>query len=221
MAKRPRAVRRTVGVVSSHPLLAQDIERVLAGWPFRLRAQQIDASPVRTPDVTIQASLYIVDGQLPRPTEESVISTITHQYPKSRIVILAESFPKTDAFRLLRLGVKGLLRYRELEPALPEALETVASGGLWVSRALLSRFLDEMVSRSPRRIATSNAAVSVREREVLACVLDGSSNKHIACHLHIAERTVKFHVSNLLAKFEVRSRQELIRHCLSYVAEEQ
>lgn len=134
---------------------------------------------------------------------------------------MADAFPKSNAFRLLRLGVKGLVRYQELEPALPEALDTVARGGLWVPRALLSRFLDEMVSRSPRRIASSNAAVSTREREVLECLLDGSSNKQIADRLHIAERTVKFHVSNLLAKFEVKSRQELIRHCLSYVAEDQ
>ena len=50
-----------------------------------------------------------------------------------------------------------------------------------------------------------------REEEVLAGVSDSLSNKEIAGHLNLSERTVKFHVSSLLAKFQVRGRMELVR----------
>jgi DNA-binding CsgD family transcriptional regulator len=50
-----------------------------------------------------------------------------------------------------------------------------------------------------------------REEEVLAGVSDSLSNKEIAAHLNLSERTVKFHVSSLLAKFQVRGRMELVR----------
>ena len=50
-----------------------------------------------------------------------------------------------------------------------------------------------------------------REEEVLAGVSDSLSNKEIASKLNLSERTVKFHVSSLLAKFQVRGRMELVR----------
>jgi DNA-binding NarL/FixJ family response regulator len=50
-----------------------------------------------------------------------------------------------------------------------------------------------------------------REEEVLAGVADSLSNKEIASNLNLSERTVKFHVSSLLAKFQVRGRMELVR----------
>lgn len=48
-----------------------------------------------------------------------------------------------------------------------------------------------------------------REREVLACIHKGRSNKEIAEELHVGERTVKFHVSSLLSKFDKKTRHEL------------
>ena len=53
-------------------------------------------------------------------------------------------------------------------------------------------------------------ALSRREQEVLDSLLENLSNKEIASKLNIAERTVKFHVSNLLSKFGVRRRADLI-----------
>ena len=50
-----------------------------------------------------------------------------------------------------------------------------------------------------------------REEEVLAGLMKSLANKEIACNLNLSERTVKFHVSSLLAKFHVRGRMELVR----------
>jgi DNA-binding NarL/FixJ family response regulator len=53
--------------------------------------------------------------------------------------------------------------------------------------------------------------LSGREKEVLAGIMNSLLNKEIAADLNISERTVKFHVSSLLAKFRVRSRFELMQ----------
>ena len=50
-----------------------------------------------------------------------------------------------------------------------------------------------------------------REEEVLAGLMQSLANKEIAANLNLSERTVKFHVSSLLAKFQVRGRMELVR----------
>ena len=59
--------------------------------------------------------------------------------------------------------------------------------------------------------AKTSVKLTGREQEVLGGILRGLANKEIACELNVSERTIKFHVSSLLSKFEVRSRVELTR----------
>lgn len=61
------------------------------------------------------------------------------------------------------------------------------------------------------RAVTMPVALSRREEEVLGGIMQSLANKEIASSLNLSERTVKFHVSALLAKFRVRGRMELVR----------
>ena len=76
--------------------------------------------------------------------------------------------------------------------------------------------LDAVAERAQELLAAGRALgagvkVSRREQEVLDCILQSFSNKEIAAKLNVAERTVKFHVSSLLAKFGVTDRVALSR----------
>ena len=76
--------------------------------------------------------------------------------------------------------------------------------------------LDAAAERAQELLAAGRALgasvkISRREQEVLDCILLGFSNKEIAAKLNVAERTVKFHVSSLLAKFGVSDRVALSR----------
>ena len=61
------------------------------------------------------------------------------------------------------------------------------------------------------RAVKSHVKLTRREQEVLSGVVRSLANKEIAASLNLSERTVKFHVSSLLAKFRVRGRMELVR----------
>ena len=115
----------------------------------------------------------------------------------------------------MRQGAKGILTYAEAREQLPRALPQVAAGGIWVPRPVLSRFVDSILSSTQgRRLRVDSPnELSRREQEVLAGLLENLANKEVADRLHISERTVKFHVSNLLAKFGVRRRADLILLC--------
>ena len=110
---------------------------------------------------------------------------------------------------------KRILNYSEAREQLLRALPLVAEGGFWVPRAVLSRFVDSILTSSQTRRMRSDspADLSKREQEVLNGVLENLANKELADRLHISERTIKFHVSNLLAKFGVRRRADLILLC--------
>jgi DNA-binding NarL/FixJ family response regulator len=108
------------------------------------------------------------------------------------------------------LGARGILHYSEIDRRLVQALRTLAAGGFWGPRHLLSRFIDKTLQRTRKpAVRTAGATLSRRESEVLELLLENYSNKEIASRLHIAPRTAKFHVSNLLAKYGVRGRADL------------
>ncbi len=126
-------------------------------------------------------------------------------------MVLADNFADAQAFPLLQGGVKGLLTYEEASEQLPRAIEALGAGSYWVPRTLLSRFVESILRKAhPRLSGALTNDVTRREQQVLGALLENLSNKEIASRFNIAERTVKFHVSNILSKFGVQRRADLI-----------
>jgi len=193
----------------------QDFERLLRHPKFEFRAQSIDArAAAHAENLSIpDAQVYLLDALGSRAIAESLLASLSKQFPSARLVVVAEEFTDTSAFSALRLGARGLLTYTEAREQLPRAVDAVAAGGFWVPRALLSRFVDHVLGHAPGPSPGSKPVnLSRREQEVFDGLLENLANKEIASRLNISERTVKFHVSNVLAKFGVRRRADLIVH---------
>ena len=205
--------RAAVCLFALHPLLLAEFQRLLSNHPFRLLSRRVEANGLSDLQklAVPRASVYVVETDPHRQFAEALVSTVLGRNRTARIIVLAEKFIEANAFPLLRLGTKGLLKYSEVESQLPRALGVVAGGGFWVPRALLSRFVDSTLeaTRRPRELPTIRG-ISRREKEVLELLLENLSNKEIASKLHISSRTAKFHVSNLLAKHGVQRRADLI-----------
>jgi len=198
-----------VCLLSLHPMVLSELRRALLGSKFSLETHQVNLTVGKHNEPA--ADVYLVDGESSRKRIELLTSDLIRRHPNSRLLVVAEKFSEANTFPLLRLGVKGLIRYEEVVQQLQRALETVALGGFWVPRALLSRFVDSILKKSCQvQMPTLATDVSRREREVIGGLLENLSNKEIANGLNISERTVKFHVSNLLQKFGVRRRADLI-----------
>jgi DNA-binding NarL/FixJ family response regulator len=214
--KASKTRRRTVCLLSSHPLVLAEFERLLSASGYRLNVLRLESTlaPGLERLTLPQAQVYVIDAHSPRQATEVLVAGIQERHPAARQIAVAEDFNEVNAFPLLRLGAKGLLTYKEARQQLPEALEVVIAGGFWVPRNLLSRFVDSILGIvRDRRLARGPADLSRRERETLDALLQNLSNKEIANKLNISERTVKFHVSSLLSKFGVRRRTDLILLC--------
>jgi DNA-binding NarL/FixJ family response regulator len=129
----------------------------------------------------------------------------------AHLLVLLPSLEDSVSSPLLRLGVKGLLTYDQAPRELGRAAGQVASGAYWVPRELLTRFVESILPELRGAKSLDNEVdLSRREREVLDLLLDNLANKEIAAKLFVSERTIKFHVSNLLSKFRVQRRADLI-----------
>jgi len=184
---------------------------LLSKVPFQFQFRRLEVSPKLQSLAVPRASVYILDAYSQHHLAEVLIAWILARYPKARFIVLSGGFSEAEAFSLLHIGVKGLLDYSEAGKQLPQALEAVASGGFWVRRTLLARFLDSILNVvHARRFLGGAANVSRREKEILHALLENLSNKEIAKKLNISERTVKFHVASLLRKYGVQRRTDLI-----------
>ena len=212
---KPVSRRPTVCLFSIHPLLGPEFRRSLSDEEFRLLFRRVDADvPLDPSKLPIpRASVYVVEAHPRREVTEGLVSTVLEKRAGARVVVIAEKMDEAEALPLLRLGTKGLLTYLDVTSQLPRAIHTVAEGGFWVPRSLLSRFVEATLKSRPRSNVVALAAsrrLSQRETQVLELLLKNFSNKEIARELQFSQRTAKFHVSNLLAKHGVRRRADLI-----------
>ena len=206
-----------VCLLSPHPLVLSEFERVLKNPAFKLVSKQLESTlgpDLRHLEVP-KAALYVVDAHVARPAAGALLSNILERNAEARIIVVAEKFDSGESYSLLQMGAKGLLTYEQSREQLPRALPLVAEGGFWVPRAVLSGFVDSILGgpQGRRLKADTSADLSRREQEVLNLLLENLANKEIGNKLNISERTVKFHVSNLLSKFGVRRRADLILLC--------
>lgn len=207
------ARRASVCLYAFHPLVLSEFGRLLSEDSFAVLSRRLEPDLLADPSklVVPKASVYVMEAHAHRPTTEAMVVGVLTRVPAGRVVVVSEKLDQSNTFPLLRLGVKGMLTFSQASEQLARAVQEVAAGGFWVPRTLLSRFVDEALGsvRRPRGPA-GPARLSAREREVLDALLLNLSNKEIASKLHMSERTAKFHVSNLLAKYGVRRRADLI-----------
>lgn len=198
-------------------MVLEEFQRSLEKLGFKISSKQLDsmlAPDLRQLDVP-RASVYVIDAHAARQATGALLTNILDHFPDARLLVVGDQLKEADSYALLRQGVKGILNYTEARDQLPRALPLVAAGGFWVPRTVLSRFVDSILSTTHGRRLRGDtpSELSRREQEALNSLLENLSNKEIAERLHISERTVKFHVSNLLAKFGVRRRADLILLC--------
>ncbi len=211
----PRTVLKksaTVCLLSPHPLVLSEFTTLLTRLSLQVKTVHLESPvPYQFRQLALpRCPLYIVDAYTPAPAAV-LASEIVEKYTEAHVMALGEKFDESNAFPLLRAGAKGLLTYAEARTDLPRAIAALFEGSFWVPRLLLARFVDSILpSARSRYMISAPTGLSRREREVLQAVLENLSNKEIAGQLNISERTAKFHVSNLLAKFGVQRRADLI-----------
>jgi NarL family two-component system response regulator LiaR len=151
----------------------------------------------------LHPDVILMDLVMPKLDGVGAMRELRRRLPGSRVIVLT-SFAQDD--RLLpaiQAGAAGYL-LKNVEPAeLARAVREAHAGGTLLDPTVASRLVEAIAQRpgeEPRERLTA------REREVLALIAIGHSNKRIAIELGIAEKTVKTHVGHLLAKLGVPDR---------------
>ena len=143
---------------------------------------------------------------------------ISERLPETAIVMLTVSRDDADLFDALRAGAAGYLLKDIDRRQLPADLRGVLAGEAPLPRALVTKLIEEFRERGRRRklLLAERPGVQLRQREweILDLLSEGLSTAEIASRLFIAEVTVRTHVSSILKKLRVPTREaavELLR----------
>lgn len=130
---------------------------------------------------------------------------ISTAYPIVQIMMLTVSEDEDDLMAALKAGARGYILKGVSARDLARAVRTVARGETYISPLIASNLLVEL-SHSDQ--ADTLSELTKREREILELVGEGLTNIEIGESLHLAEKTVKHYMTNVMQKLHVRSRVE-------------
>lgn len=158
--------------------------------------------------VSLQPDVLLLDIYIPGINGLEVLQELAQRGATARVLVLTADGSEEIVLKAFRGGAKGFLPKLEAKRYLAEAIRVVAADETWIDRRTTSRLIEELeyLSRKTAAFERPDAALSGREKEVLACIGRGLTNAQIAQELFLSERTVKVHVSHILQKLDLPNR---------------
>lgn len=157
--------------------------------------------------------VLVLDLRMPGRDGLATLEAMAERGDDVPVLVLTTFDDDELMLRAFRAGARGFLLKDVTLDLLVDAIRTVADGGTMLQPALTDRLL-RAVSAAPAVSTTVVEPLTGRERDVLRLAAAGWSNREIAEALHLAEGTVKNHMSNVLAKLGVRDRTRAVLRAL-------
>lgn len=153
---------------------------------------------------TLQPDVVLMDLLMPVMDGITAITEIRKQAPGVEVVALTSVLEDASVVGAIRAGAIGYLLKDTNAEELRRAVKAAAEGQVQLSPDAAVRLMREV------RAPDAPEALTDRETDVLRLLAEGQSNKEIARNLSIGEKTVKTHVSSILAKLNVQSRTQAV-----------
>lgn len=193
-------------LADDHPLFREGVAASLAtAEDFVVIAQAGSGEEAVELARTLHPDLVLLDVSMPGMGGIAAAARIAADLPGVRIMMLTMAEMPESLMAALKAGAHGYVLKGVAANELRAIVRRVAAGEAYVTPALAAEMLTEF---SRPRAADVLETLTSREAEVLDLVSQGFTNRRIGECLHIAEKTVKHHMTVILQKLHVRSRTE-------------
>lgn len=154
----------------------------------------------------LKPDVVLLDLVMPQLDGIDAIRQIREASPSTKVIVLTTFADDEKVFPAVRAGAAGYL-LKDIEPReLAEAIRTVNRGQGLLHPSITSKLMQEFAGEQER--ADTLEALTEREMDVLRLIAQGKSNREIAREFVLSEKTVKTHVSNILAKLRLADRTQ-------------
>jgi DNA-binding NarL/FixJ family response regulator len=194
----------TVVIADDHPVVRQGLAVLFEVQDdIVVIGQASDGAEAVRLTLECDPDVLLLDLKLPALDGMGVLAELRAHGARTRVLVLTSAAGPSSPALALQAGAAGFL-YKDVDPdALVRAIRSVNDG-----HTVLAPEAAGLVAARPGGGARGFASLTSREREVLALLAAGRSNREIARSLRVAEKTVKTHVSSVLAKLGVADRTQ-------------
>lgn len=204
-------------VVDDHEVVRMGLITLLEDVPWIQVVAQADSAE----DALLAVSLHhpdvvVMDIRLPGDSGIDACQNITTRWPDTKVVMLTSYGDDTMIFRAIQAGASGYILKQVGTQSLIAAIDAIRRGEALLDPIVTQRVLAKVRQGEVERQAAAFKDLSEREMEVLALVAQGKSNVEIAQELMLAQKTVRNHVSAILAKLGLTNRIEAATYAVRH-----
>ncbi len=190
-------------IADDHTVVRQGLRMFLALDPeLEVIGEASDGAEALRMTHKLKPDVVLMDLLMPVMDGITAIGAIRREVPETEVLALTSVLEDASVVGAVRAGAIGYLLKDTNGEELCRAIKAAAAGQVQLSPQAAARLLREV------RAPASPETLTERETEVLRLLARGQANKEIARTLFIGEKTVKTHVSNILAKLGVQSRTQ-------------
>lgn len=154
---------------------------------------------------SLRPDVVLMDLVMPKLGGVEAMRALRERVPGTRVVVLTSFIDDEHLLPAMRAGAAGYLLKNVQPQELARAIRAADAGEALIDPAVAARLVETLAEAEPDE---GYERLTAREREVLALIGRGFSNKRIALELGVAEKTAKTHVSNLLGKLGLADRTQ-------------
>ena len=195
-------------IADDHALVREGLKRILFGIdPNAVFIECKTVADAASHSADCDAlDLAIIDLIKPGMNGISGLAAFRSQKPDVPILVLGDCGSRQVTFAAFEMGVAGFIRKESEATAMTNAIQLVLSGERYVPAEMILKpgSVEEALNDNPLH------RLSGREKDVLARLMEGSTNKEIAQAIKVEEVTVKLHLSRIYRKFGVSNRTQAV-----------
>ena len=199
-----------IAVIDDHPMLRAGVTHTLRAEPdFEVVGEGGNASDALRIARDELPDIMLLDVSLPGGGIEAA-QAIASACPVVKVVMLTVLQNEESVSAALQAGARGYILKGISGPDFVRTVRDIDRGENYVSPGLAARLLAAAKSKNADRDLDANplSALTVREEQILSLVAEGLSNKEVGAQLKLSEKTVKYYMTNILQKLQVRNRVE-------------
>ena len=203
-------------LVDDHPLFLEGLQNLLAARGMEVVGTASDGLEALEKARALRPDVILMDVQMPRCDGLAATRLIKAEMPTVQIVMLTVSEEDEDLFEAIKSGGSGYLLKSLDADRFFQLLSGLERGEAPLSPGLAARILEEFT----RSAALAGPAVEARETadltpgqmQVLTLVAQGMRYREVGETLHLSERTVKYHMGEILKRLHLQNRAEVIAY---------
>jgi len=193
-------------IADDHPLFREGVAHTLNSEDDLEIVGQANSEEETMQLITeLLPDVVLLDITMPGKGGISIAKILSTTFPVVKIIMLTASEDEDDVLNALKAGARGYIVKGVHANELAKAVRTVVNGETYISPSIASSLLLELTKpQEPHPLSE----LTDREKEILSLVAEGLTNREIGAQIHLAEKTIKHYMTNILQKLHVRSRVE-------------